>query len=239
MNSRERVRLALTCQRPDRIPRALSFFSQSLAEIAPATPEDYFRLDVRFAEFSPPAGQDDFLRYLRGLPQDVHVGTLAQLRTYHEWDYHPEAAAGEPLRHVETVEDLADVIFPDLADPARYAGLAGQVAGWHAHGLAVAGAPPHLGGELFEMAYRLRGFHNFMADLVERKPLADYLLNQLTALTLHSVLVLVRAGIDVLLLDDDVAMPTGLIIGPATWREFFKPRLAEIIRLARARPRPR
>jgi uroporphyrinogen decarboxylase len=35
------------------------------------------------------------------------------------------------------------------------------------------------------------------------------------------------------LLDDDVAMPTGLLISPATWREFFKPRLRSIIGLAR------
>ena len=50
---------------------------------------------------------------------------------------------------------------------------------------------------------------------------------------LHSALILARAGVDILLLDDDVAMPTGLIISPATWREFFKPRLADVIRLAR------
>jgi uroporphyrinogen decarboxylase len=55
----------------------------------------------------------------------------------------------------------------------------------------------------------------------------------LTALMLHSALILARAGVDILLLDDDVAMSTGLIISPATWREFFKPRLADVIRLAR------
>ena len=38
---------------------------------------------------------------------------------------------------------------------------------------------------------------------------------------------------DILLLDDDVAMPTGLTIGLRTWREFFRPRLADVIRLAR------
>jgi uroporphyrinogen decarboxylase len=55
----------------------------------------------------------------------------------------------------------------------------------------------------------------------------------LTAVTIHNALILTRAGVDILLLDDDVAMPTGLIIGLHTWRRFFKPRLADIIRLAR------
>jgi hypothetical protein len=36
----------------------------------------------------------------------------------------------------------------------------------HARGLAVADSPPRLGGELFEAAWRLRGFENFMMDLV-------------------------------------------------------------------------
>jgi uroporphyrinogen decarboxylase len=34
-------------------------------------------------------------------------------------------------------------------------------------------------------------------------------------------------------LDDDVAMPNRLMIGPDTWREYFKPRLAKVINLAR------
>jgi uroporphyrinogen decarboxylase len=230
MNARDRVRLALTCQRPDRIPVSLGFFSQSLPGIPDA--DEHFNLDVRYAEFSPPAGQDDFLRYLRHLPKDVHVGTAAQLRTYHEWDYHPETPGGR-LSGVSSVAELAEVFFPDLTSPQRYAGLAEQVQRWHSEGVAVAGSPPHLGGELFESAYRLRGFEQFLLDLVERPALASYLLDQLTAVTIHNALVLAQAGVDILLLDDDVAMPTGLILSPATWREYFQPRLRSIIQLAR------
>lgn len=230
MNARERVRLALTCQRPDRIPVSLGFFSQSLPGIPDA--DEHFGLDVRYAEWSPPAGQDDFLRYLRRLPPDVHIGTTAQLRTYHEWDYHPQVAGGR-LSGANSVAELAEAYFPDLTSPQRYAGLAGQVQRWHGQGLAVAGSPPHLGGELFESAWRLRGFEQFMLDLKERPALATYLLDQLTAVTVHNALVLAQAGVDVLLLDDDVAMPTDLIISPPMWREVFKPRLRTIIQLAR------
>ena len=233
MNSRDRVRAALTCRTPDRIPMALAFWEESLPAIAPRTPAEHFGLDVRFVEFTPPDDQQEFVRYLGGLPNDVHVGDLAQLRTYHEWRYHPELGPDGPLGSTTSVDELARHAFPDLVDPRRYAGLGAQVEQWHARGWAVAGSPPHLGGELFESGYRLRGFTNFLADLVLNKPLAHYLLDQLTALMLHSALILARAGVDILLLDDDVAMPTGLIIGPATWREFFKPRLADVIRLAR------
>jgi len=40
--------------------------------------------------------------------------------------------------------------------------------------------------------------------------------------------------VDLLALDDDVGMPRTMMIGPATWREFFKPRLERIIHAARA-----
>jgi uroporphyrinogen decarboxylase len=233
MDSRERVRAALTCRTPDRIPMALAFWEESLPAIAPRTPAEHFGLDVRFVEYAPPADQDDFIRYLAGLPHDVHVGDLAQLRTYHEWRYRPELGPDGPLSAAQTVAELAAHSFPALADPQRYSGLFDQVATWHAQGWSVAGGPPHLGGELFESGYRLRGFANFNYDLAANKALAHYLLDQLTAMILHSVLNLARAGVDILLLDDDVAMPTGLIVGPATWREFFKPRLAEVIRQAR------
>ncbi len=233
MNARERVRLALTCRRPDRIPLALAFWEESFGQIASATPGDYFDLDVRFVQFKPPAEQDDFLGYLRGLPRDVHVGDLTQLQTYHEWHYHPELAGDGPLGDSHTVDQLVRYVFPDLTHPSRYADLRVETRAYHERGLAVAGSPPHLGGELFESAYRLRGFQNFMADLCLRKPLAHYLLDQLTALLIHNALILAQAGVDILLLDDDIAMPTGLIIGLHTWREFFKLRLADVIRLAR------
>lgn len=233
MDARERVRLALTCRPPDRVPKALGFFPQLLSAIAPTEPEDYFDLDIRYAEFDPPAEQTGFLRYLSNLPRDIHVGSLSQLKTYHEWGYHPELGPARPLSQVRTIEELAEFVLPNLTAPERYARLADRVTNWHQQGLAVAGSPPHLGGELFETAWRLRGFENFLIDLIARKPLAHYLLDQLTEALIHNTLVLARAGIDILLLDDDVAMPSDLIISPDLWREFFKPRLAKVIQLAR------
>jgi len=233
VNSRERVREALLCRRPDRIPQALGFFDQSLEAIAPAAPEDYFDLDIRYAEFDPPNNQDAFRRYLDNLPPDIHVGNQGQLRTYHEWRYHPERGPARPLSSVRSLKDLVRHVLPDLSNPARHAGLAKQVQRWHAQGFAVAGAPPHLGGELFEAAWRLRGFENFMIDLVYRAEMAEYLLDQLTSMLIENALILARAGVDILLLDDDVAMPTGLMISPATWRRHFKHRLARVINIAR------
>lgn len=232
MNARERVRAALTHQSPDRPPKALAFWEERLPGMADTAAE--LRLDVRFVDFTPPADQKDFLAYLRGLPPDVHLGNLRQLLPYHQWSYHPEQGPRGPLSAAETLADFAAFIMPQVVTPDAPGEVAAQVATYHARGWAVAGSPPHLGGELFESGYRLRGFTTFLEDLRLRPALAHYLLDQLGALALHSAVILARAGVDILLLDDDVAMASGMIISPASWRTFFKPRLAEIIRAARS-----
>jgi len=74
-----------------------------------------------------------------------------------------------------------------------------------------------------------------MIDLVQRPHLAVYLLDLLTSMLMENALILARAGVDILLLDDDVAMAMAnrLMIGADTWREYFKPRLARVIHPAR------
>ncbi|MCL5735596.1 MAG: hypothetical protein M1274_08445 [Actinobacteria bacterium] len=232
MDSRERVRIALSGGVPDRLPCALGFFSQSLFGAADA--DELFETDVRFVEFEPPSQDERFFEYLENLPADVYAGSMTQLRTYHEWGYHPGSRLPHPLARLGSVKDRARSIIPDLLDAERHAGLAGRVRELHDRGLAVAGSPPHLGGELFETAWRLRGFEQFMKDLIKRPRLVDYLVEQLAALATDSAQILARAGVDVLVLDDDVAYNGGLLIGPVTWRRFFKPRLAGIIESARA-----
>ena len=124
--------------------------------------------------------------------------------------------------------------FPDVAKPYHVDGLTEQVQDLHARGLAAGGNLPHLGGELFETAWRLRGLEAFLIDLVERPDWAHLLLDRLTDMACRNAETLSRAGVDVLFLDDDVGMPRTMMIGPATWRTFFKPRLARIVRAARA-----
>ena len=112
--------------------------------------------------------------------------------------------------------------------------LTRQVDDIHRLGLAAGGNTPHLGGELFEAAWRLRGLENFLVDLIERKEMAHFLLDRLAELARDNAVTLATAGVDVLALDDDIGMPGTMMISPATWREFFKPRLVGIIHAARA-----
>jgi uroporphyrinogen decarboxylase len=217
-----------------------NFYPITFPELAGQAPGDYFQTEIRFVELSGPVDQAAFLRYLERLPADVRIGDIPTLRTYYAWNYHPEVEGTHPLGDVTTVAELAERLATSPLPIARWppdpdlTRVAAEVAAYHARDLAVMAAPPHLGGELFETAWRLRGFQQFLIDLVRRPALVDYLLDQLTAMTIETSLVLTRAGIDILALDDDIGARTHMLISPAQWRRYFKPRMAAIILACRA-----
>ena len=234
MNARERLLAAMDGGEPDRVPCALSFFHMDLNSLAPRGWRWDGLVDVQFVRFPPSREEEALRRLARPYSPDTRLGSPVQMATYLHWEYRPETPdRRNPLARARSLEDLRGFPFPDLSTPYHVDGLARQVQRLHKRGLAAGGNLPHLGGELFEAAWRLRGLENFLLDLVERPDWAHFLLDRLAALARRNAEALARAGVDVLALDDDVGMPRTMMISPATWRRFFKPRLAGIIETAR------
>jgi len=235
MDARKRVLTALHGGEPDRVPCALNFYRVDIEKMAPPGRDWASLVDVRFVHFAPSPEEETVRRLARPFPPDVRLGNAEQTTTYTRWQYHPETPDHRnPLSRARSLDDLRNFPFPDLSMPYHVDGLAQQVQDFHARHLAVGGNLPHLGGELFEAAWRLRGLENFLLDLIERPHWAHFLLDRLTDLARRNAETLARAGVDVLALDDDVGMPVTMMISPDTWRTFFKPRLADIIQSARA-----
>jgi len=235
MNARERLLTALDGGEPDRVPRALNFYRVELEKLVPPGQCRDGLVDVQFVEFAPSPEEEELRRLARPFSPDTRLGSPAQVTTYARWDYRPETPDHRnPLARARSLDDLRNFTFPDLSAPYQVEGLARQVQQLHACGLAAGGNLPHLGGELFEAAWRLRGLENFLIDLIDRPDWAHFLLDRLTDLAQRNAEALAHASVDVLALDDDVGMPETMMIGPAHWREFFKPRLAKIIHAARA-----
>ncbi len=235
MTGRERVLAALDGEEPDRVPLALSFFHVDGVALAPPGAWRDDLVDVGFVDF-PVSDEEEELRRL-AMPFDgnTRIGSSSQMARYGSWDYHPETPAERnPLERANGLADLERFAFPVSAGPRVLGTLTRQVDDLHAMGLAAGGNTPHLGGELFEAAWRLRGLESFLVDLLERKDMAHFLLERLAAFARDNAATLAAAGVDVLSLDDDVGMPGTMMISPATWREFFKSRLAGIIEAARA-----
>jgi uroporphyrinogen decarboxylase len=233
MNALERLQALLRHERPDRLPCAVAFYDTDWGSHPGRPRREDFETDLRFVSIREPDEQRSFLKYLSSLPPDVYVGAEPILRTYHDWGYHPEIPPDARLGDARTVAEIAAAPLPDFMAKVRPERLAAEVAAHHRAGYPVIAAPPHLGGELFETCYRLRGFQQFLIDLIRSPELVDYLLEQLTAMHLAVSVALARAGIDVLALDDDVGEPTRMILSPDMWRRFFKPRFRTIIEACR------
>jgi uroporphyrinogen decarboxylase len=233
MLPRERLLIALSLGVPDRVPKALGFYPDTLGDMEPEQVADYFGIEVRFVEFEASNRASEYERYLESLAAELEVGSPRLRRTYAEWGYLPGESERNPLAGLGVAGGLGDYLWPDLSSDYRWRKISSQVDDIKGRGYAAAGNLPHLGGAVFEAATRLRGFEQFMIDLLAGKEIAHYLIGQLTELAEENARILTAAGIDVLVVDDDIGMPERMIISPETWREFLKPSLARIIGAAR------
>lgn len=212
---------------------ALSFYPTAVPESGRDADEE-LGTDVRFVEFDPPREQDGFLRYLDHLPARTTVGDLRTLRTYYEWGYHPETVGAEPLAKAHTIDEMRSFTFPNPMDKRHHQRLREKVEKIQSKGLPVAAGPPHLGGEIFEVAQRLRGFDQLMLDFYRNPELVDYLFSQLANIASQSAAILAKAGVDIICLEDDVGEPSRMMISPRLWRRFLRDHLAGVIETARS-----
>ncbi|MEW6567991.1 MAG: uroporphyrinogen decarboxylase family protein [Chloroflexota bacterium] len=235
MHSRQRLLAALDGLEPDRIPCALCFYRVEFEALAPPRAWSDEWVDVQFVDFKLSPEERDLARKATPYEGDTRLGSPSQVQTYARWQYRPQdPVQRNPLAAARSLADLEAFPFPDLTAPYHPRGLAEQVQDLHRRGLAAGGNLPHLGGELFEAAWRLRGLENFLLDLIERPAWAHFLLQRLADLARRNAAALAEAGVDLLALDDDIGMPGTMFISPDMWRRFFKPHLAAIIQRARS-----
>jgi uroporphyrinogen decarboxylase len=235
MNPRCRVLTTLRRQIPDKVPRLVAFTPPVLEEFhcrtGSAELADYFDFEVRHVGIGPTEKEVDFSPFLGCLPPNAWVNEWGIGHVpgsmYHFEDY------VHPLRDISSPEELKDYPFPDVTAGYRYEGLLEEVADLHQRGYAVAGGIPHYSGTLFECAWILRGMENLLADFLLHPRLAAALLDWLTASGVESATRMAQAGVDVLTTGDDVGTQRGMMMSPALWRKWLKPRLAEIIAAAK------
>jgi uroporphyrinogen decarboxylase len=234
MTSRERVLTALRRQRPDRVPATLyeeviGYVPGVAATLAKhcggRPPGEYFGCDVTCVNIGPTC--------LTRIPSPTFAGE-AEL-SVDEWGIgwqsggylhyqrilHPLQAMAAP--------QLREYRWPDLDGEYRYASLPSEVAAAHARGLAVTGYP----GAIFECAWQLRGMAELFEDVCHDPGTANFLLDSITRCVRAGAERLAAAGIDILILGDDIATQRGLLMSLPMWRSVFKPRLASVIRAAK------
>lgn len=140
-----------------------------------------------------------------------------------------------PLQNA-SLEDLKDFVWPapfsfyKLPDPANLdpylVGLQEEARFWHRESdLALVGL---FGGGIFEAAYGLRGFEEFMSDLCINRGFAEALLDRLADANIEyfkRYVDLVGPYLSVIMVGgEDIGTQTGLEISPQTYREIVLPR---------------
>jgi uroporphyrinogen decarboxylase len=87
---------------------------------------------------------------------------------------------------------------------------------------------------IFETAWALRGYERLLTDFVAEPDLAEAVLDIPFRYHLRAAERLVRMGVDMIWLGDDVGGQNTMIMSPDTWRRFLKPRMARFISTIKA-----
>jgi uroporphyrinogen-III decarboxylase len=82
---------------------------------------------------------------------------------------------------------------------------------------------------IFEAAWALRGLERLLMDFIEAPDLADEILEIPYRYHRAAAERLVRMGVDMIWLGDDIGQQSGMLMSPRHWRRFLKPRMAELI----------
>lgn len=221
LTPKERLRRALWRQPVDRLPVQTNYTGTMGANLAAhlhcSTAELPARLDnhlLRVDVNHPPRLSDD------GLVSFDWWGAGWGTQTEGYWH------ASAPLAEATDLDAFPwpDPGAVDLLDKA--AAMIAADAGRHF-------VVPNFGFALFERAWSLRGFDEFLMDLVCEPESSAELLDRITAIQVTLARRFVALGVDGGYFGDDYGAQNGLLFSPVLWRRMIKPRLAQMFAVFR------
>jgi uroporphyrinogen decarboxylase len=246
MKHRERVLTALDHQEPDRCPMQISF-----------TPEFAARLEadmqLKGQGLHNPHGGGNTYELERALDEDMLLTSVGWVNGYYrdgyqdvdsyqdEWGVAWKTIAyktpygrgkytepsGHPLAEDEALETYHS---PDPNRPELYREVQ-RVLEEFKDEYWIVGVTPTT---IFECAWALRGYERLMIDLAQDPDKANQVLD--IPYCYHKTVTerLVRLGVDMIWLGDDVGGQNTMLMSPRMWRQYFKPRMAGLIASLRA-----
>jgi len=167
----------------------------------------------------------DYSRYWENedLPEgttfDGHGVAMVPAHFYHFWGYL------SPLRNAASLKEIEEYPLDDMSDWDG-SHMPEQVAEAHDAGKVAVGSVGHM----YETAWQIRGYEQFLLDTVERPAWAECLLQRLADQNMIKAVAFARAGADMIHCGDDVANQKALMFAPETWRKLMHSRWAKIWR---------
>ena len=215
MTNRERVLAALRHEQPDRTPYCIGFTYHAHAKM-----QAYY-------------GDADFAAKLGNCLAQTSIGPA---RAWTEvapdiwedafgvqWNRTIDKDIGNVCNQVVTRENLADYQFPSLDDPPSDGHLDALI-GAHPDKFTVG----EIGFSLFERAWTLTGMENLLMAMMDDPDFAHGLLDRILEFNLRAIARGCRHGLDGIYFGDDWGSQTSVLMGPELWREYIKPRIAQM-----------
>lgn len=214
MTPRERVLAAVEHRAPDRVPYQVTFTQPAYAKMVAHTGDPGFAERIgnhlAVAEVEPP-------------------GAWTEVRPGHwrdefgvVWNRTIDPDIGNPEGRVVTEANLRSVRFPDPAAPGRFDAAAALAAETHRARMVA------LGFSLFERAWTLTGMTELLISMATGDGFADALLDRVLEWNLAVLDGVLGLDFEVMHFGDDWGQQHGLIMGPAHWRRYIKPRVAQM-----------
>lgn len=97
---------------------------------------------------------------------------------------------------------------------------------------------PNQGFALFERAWSLRGFEDFLADMLAEPELCEELLDKITDIQCRIAEKFIELGVDGGYFGDDYGTQSSLLMSPDQWRQMIKPRLAKMFDVFKSKGKP-
>jgi uroporphyrinogen decarboxylase len=233
MTGRERVYTAMSRQVPDRVPceagMTSALFERFKAETGIENPAEHWHFDTAGVGLKPSQVKRDFTPYHpEGIPEDAGVGDYGTVEL--KGSFYHFTKKQYPLDQPTTLRDLEEYPWPDPTPAYRHEHLEAAVAALHEQGKYVIGFVGHI----WENAWQITSMPKLMLQFLEEPEQAEYLLDRITENNLFVAKRFAEAGVDCVQTGDDVGMQDRLMMSPATWRQWFKPRWGKIYAAVKA-----
>ena len=255
MKHRDRIQIALSHQRPDRCPMQISFTPEFAVRLrrdmqgpggtrvkGTATQGPKTRATAFGDPYNPHGGGNTY-ELERALDEDMLLTSVGWANSYYagdsytdEWgvfwdsiEYQTRFGPGrytEIRRHPLADDNAIDRYTPpDPHRPALYQD-ARQLLDQHQGEYWIVGVTVTT---IWETAWALRGLDRLLMDLVANPDLAERILDIPYRYHLAAAKRLVQMGVDMIWTGDDVGSQKAMLISPAMWRRFLKPRMANFV----------
>jgi uroporphyrinogen decarboxylase len=165
----------------------------------------------------------DYSRYWHG--QELPPGTFIN-----DWGV-AEVPSGfyhftgylSPLRNATSLKELEEFAIEDQGDWDT-SHMAGQVRQAHAEGKVTTAWIGHM----YEIAWQIRGYEEFLLDTMDQPAWAECLLERLFQRNMNRAKAFAGAGVDFIRCGDDVANQNSLMFAPEVWRRLIHSRWAKV-----------